>query len=46
MGNVQNRQVHRHREWVPGGQGLGSRRVTADGDRASFGVRKMFKNWL
>ena len=23
MGNVQNRPIHRHREWVPGGQGLG-----------------------
>ena len=23
MGNVQNRQIHRHREWVPGCQGLG-----------------------
>ena len=23
MGNVQNRQMHRHREWVPGCQGLG-----------------------
>ena len=23
MGNVQNRQIHRHRKWVPGCQGLG-----------------------
>ena len=23
MGNVQNRQIHRDREWVPGWQGLG-----------------------
>ena len=23
MGNVQNRQVHRHREWMRGCQGLG-----------------------
>ena len=23
MGNVQNRSIHRHREWVPGCQGLG-----------------------
>ena len=23
MGNVQSRQICRHREWVPGGQGLG-----------------------
>ena len=23
MGNVQNRQIHRVREWVPGFQGLG-----------------------
>ena len=23
VGNVQNRQIHRHREWVPGCQGLG-----------------------
>ena len=22
MGNVQNRQIHRHREWVPGCQRL------------------------
>ena len=29
VGNVQNRQVHRHREWVPGCQGLGEEmRVT------------------
>ena len=25
MGNVQNRRTHRHREWVPGCQGLGRR---------------------
>ena len=23
MGNVQNRQIHRHREWVPGHHGVG-----------------------
>jgi len=23
MGNIQNRKIHRHREWVPGCQGLG-----------------------
>ena len=22
MGNIQNRKIHRHREWVPGCQGL------------------------
>ena len=22
-GNENSRQIHRHREWVPGGQGLG-----------------------
>ena len=35
MGNVQNRLIHRYREWVPGYQGLG--RGWGDrGDRASF----------
>ena len=29
MGNVKNRQIHRHREWVHGYQGLGDR-VTSD----------------
>ena len=49
MGNVQNRkwemwisrQIHRHREWVLGCQGLGKWRgwgVTADEDRFSSGV--------
>ena len=38
MGHVQNRQVHRHREWVPGGQGPGvGMGVTADGDRLLLG---------
>ena len=37
MGNVQNREIRRHREWVPGCQGLGEGMgVTADGDRASL----------
>ena len=35
VGNVQNRLIHGHREWVPGCQGL--RRVTADGNRLPFG---------
>ena len=39
MGNIQNRQMHRDREWIRGCQGLGrGRGVTADGDGASFGV--------
>ena len=37
MGNVQKRPIHRHREWVPGCQGLGrGRGVTVDGDGVSF----------
>ena len=43
MGNVQNRSIHRQREWVPGFQGLGQRdegAVTADGDTVSFSYDK------
>ena len=25
MGNVQNRQIHRHRDWVPGRHGVGEK---------------------
>ena len=34
MGNVQNRQIHRHREWVPGCQWLRGQ-DGANGDRVS-----------
>ena len=37
MGNVQSRQIHRHREWVPGcqaGEGMG---VTANGNISFWG---------
>ena len=41
-GNVQSRPIRRHREWVPGGQGLGRGwRVTAHGDGFPFGVMKV-----
>ena len=33
MGNVQNRQIHRHREWVCGCQGLGREEWGADCSR-------------
>ena len=43
MGHVQNRKIHRVREWVPGCQGLG-RGVIAKGGRNIFGVMEMFQN--
>ena len=37
MGNVQNRQIHRHKRVAPGCLGLGEEMgVTADGDGAFF----------
>ena len=33
IGNIQNRLIHKHREWVPGCQGWGGHGVTTDGDR-------------
>ena len=37
MGNVQNRQIHRHRRWIPGGgAGGGDGGVPAHGDEVSF----------
>ena len=44
MGNIQNRPIHRHRQWVPGCQGLGSEewRVTANIVRVSLGGDGMF----
>ena len=45
MGDVQNRQIHRDRDWISGCQGLGEGEgVTANGDGASFWGDGMFWN--
>lgn len=44
MGNVQNRMIHRHREWFLVVRGLGGGGVTADGDGAFFWSERMFWN--
>lgn len=42
-----NRHVPRDRQWVSGCQGVGrGMRVNAKGDGASFGVMKIFWNWI
>ena len=42
MGNVQNRMIHRHREWVPGCLGLAGRRKMTKEYMVSSGLVKMF----